>query len=410
MFLEITLKIFSDCCIMFAILGCCPSILPYSYPLALSALVCGLVAGLSGYCREKFSSGWFRLCVLLLPLALFPVKNAPEALILIPAILYTAAVVLRGRLDLDYFSFRQYFKRSLALLFILWAVASLCNYIEDPKGLKEMIVQPANILRYGIAHFICGVTLQRQLRLGHQPGVRDSRGQLVAMMGGTGTVLAGFVVAEPLLRESAVEAAKVFFTIVAIPITAVYEVAVYIIKLMVEELKNDKSYQEALEEAASRGGATHYSDYQELMKSLQENMPGNEEVQSAVIILVVGWIVAVVLMFFVFGRRRMKQSVLLSAESVSAQRRNVPLIALNPRARVRQAYRDFLRREKMRGAKIRKDCTTAEILKNLSRDAKHAPAAELREIYLHARYNETREVSRAQAEAAKAALRQIHEK
>lgn len=409
MFLEITLKIFSDCCIMFALLGCCPSILPYSYPLALSALVCGLAAGLSGYCREKFSGGWFRLCVLLLPLALFPVKNAPEAMILVPAILYTAAVILRGRLDLDYFSFRQYFKRSLALLFILWGAASLCNYIEDPKGLKEVLVQPANILRYGVAHFICGVALQRQLRLGHQPGVRDSRGQLVAMMGSTGTVLAGFMVAEPMLRETAVEAAKVFFTIVAIPFAALYEVFVYILTLL-GNMQNDERYQEAMEEAAGRGGDASYSDYQELMGSLMENAPDNEEVRFAVIVLVVGWIVAIVLMFLVFGRRHVKQSVLLSAETATAQRRTMPIIPLAPRARVRQVYRDFLRQEKKRGAKIRKDCTTAEILKNLSRDANHVPAAQLREIYLHARYDETREVSRAEAEAAKAALRQIHEK
>lgn len=409
MFLEITLKIFSDCCIMFAILGCCPSILPYSFPLALSALICGLAAGAAGYCYEKFSGGWFRLCILLLPLALLPVKDTGEALILIPPVLYTAAVILRGRLDLDYFSFRQYFKRSLVLLVVLWTVASICNYIEDPKGLKEMIVQPANILRYGIAHFICGVALQRQLRLGHQPGIRDSRGQLVAMMGSIGAVLAGFAVAEPLLRKGAVEAAKAIFTIVAIPFAALYEVFVYIIAQM-ENMKNDERYQEAMEEAAGRGGLGHYSDYRELMNSLMENAPDNERVQFAVIALVIGWIVAAVIMFLVFGRRHVKQSVLLSSDAVTTPRRNVPLITLNPRARVRQTYRDFLRREKMRGAKIRKDHTTAEILENLSAGANSAPAARLREIYLHARYDENREVSRAEAEAAKAALRQIHEK
>lgn len=407
MFLETTLKIFSDCCVMFAILGCCPSLLPYSYPLALSGVVCALAAGIAGYFREKFSGRWFRLCILLLPFTLLSVKSAAEAAILVPAILYTGAVILRGRLDLDYFSFRQYFKRSLILLAVLWGAASLCNYIEDPQGLKEMLVQPANILRYAIAHFICGVALQRQLRLGRQ---KDSRGQVVAMMGGTGTVLAGFLAAEPLLRQNAIELLKILFTIAMIPVTAVYEVVVYVIKVMMEDMTSSERYQEAMQEAAGRGAGTKYNDYQELMNSLMENAENTGEFQSAMIVLATGWILALVLMFFVFGRKHMKQNVLLSAETATAKRRREPMIVLNPRARVRQTYRDFLKREKMRGAKIRKDCTTAEILQNLSRNANHAPAAELREIYLHARYDETREVSRAEAEAAKAALRQIHEK
>lgn len=407
MFLETTLKIFSDCCVMFAILGCCPSLLPYSYPLALSAAVCALAAGIAGYFREKFFGGWFRLCILLLPLALFPVKSAAEAAILVPAILYTGAVILRGRMDLDYFRFRQYFKRSLVLLAVLWGAASLCNYIEDPQGLKEMLVQPVNILRYAIAHFICGVALQRQLRLGRQ---KDSRGQVVAMMGGTGAVIAGFVAAEPLLRQNAIELMKILFTIAMIPAAAVYEAVVYIITAMMKDMTSSERYQEAMQDAAGRGAGTKYNDYQELMKSLTENAPSGEEFQSAMIILAVGWILALVLMFFVFGRKHVKQNVLLSAETATAKRRREPVIALNPRARVRQMYRDFLKREKLRGVKIRKDCTTAEILQNLSRDANRAPAAELREIYLHARYDETREVSRAEAEAAKAALRQIHEK
>ena len=49
MYLEMFLRIFSDCCIFFALLGCCPSILPYSYPLIAVALICGVAAGIAAF-------------------------------------------------------------------------------------------------------------------------------------------------------------------------------------------------------------------------------------------------------------------------------------------------------------------------------------------------------------------------
>lgn len=406
MFAEITLKIFSDCLIFFALLGSCPTLLPYSYPLAIAALICGLAAGLATALSNKLKFKLSRLCAVLPLLSLLLADGWREMLILAPAIIYTGAVILRGRLYLEYFGFRRYFVRSLILLSAMWAAVSLCNYIEDPQGLTEKLVQPGSILRYGFVHFICGIVLQRQLRLGTQ---KDSRAQLVGVLSGTGAVVFGFTLAEPMLRNSLVSLVRTAFTILIIPVTAVYEVVVRVIMAMIQDVQNDERYQEELENSEGVLSGT-YNDYQELMQKLLEDAPESDTSVLAFYFLLLGVIAAVILMFFVFSRARKNTGQMASTKLDDVPRRERPLFSLSPRARVRQAYRDFLMQEKKRGVKLKKHYTTEEILRNLSQNTDKSAASDLRRIYLRARYDETREVSRKDADAARAAARRVHGK
>lgn len=409
MFTEVTLKVFSDCCICFAFLGACPSLLPYSYPLALAALICGLSAGLASYFSDKGENFFSRLCTPLPLVSLLLAEGGREMFILIPVILYAAAVILRGTLQLDYYSFRRYFIRSLVLLIVMWIGVNLCNFIEDPKGIKEMLIQPGNILRYGIVHFICGITLQRQLRIGSQKHARDSRSQLLATLGGTSAVIFGFVAAEPLLRESAVKLARLLFTVLIAPIAAVIEFFIHLFLQVVEEVQNSELYQEALQHAEEINPAGP-NTYQEMYQELIKDAPESGTPIFALLFTIIGMLTAVVLMFMVFSKMRKTGDILGTERLADTPRRERTRFNLSPRARIRQSYRDFLKQEKRRGTKIRKDCTTEEILRRLSSGANQTAAGELRELYIRARYDETREVSRAQAEAARTALRRIHEK
>ena len=75
------------------------------------------------------------------------------------------------------------------------------------------------------------------------------------------------------------------------------------------------------------------------------------------------------------------------------------------RGKVRHYYREFLKMERKRGMKLRKDYTTADILQRISQDTDPEGAGELRSIYLAARYDERTEITAEQAEAARLALR-----
>ena len=75
------------------------------------------------------------------------------------------------------------------------------------------------------------------------------------------------------------------------------------------------------------------------------------------------------------------------------------------RGKVRHYYREFLKMENRRGLKLQKHYTTEDILLRISGDTDREGAAELREFYLLARYDERNDITPEQAEAAKLALR-----
>ena len=75
------------------------------------------------------------------------------------------------------------------------------------------------------------------------------------------------------------------------------------------------------------------------------------------------------------------------------------------RGKLRRFYREFLRTERRRGAKLRTNQTSEDILRKISSDTDRQAASELRRLYIGARYDLSREVSDDQVKAAKAALK-----
>ena len=59
MSIAILLKIFSDCCLIFAIL--CAGPVSLAVPALIPALICGIAAALATFCEDK---GWSALCKL----------------------------------------------------------------------------------------------------------------------------------------------------------------------------------------------------------------------------------------------------------------------------------------------------------------------------------------------------------
>jgi hypothetical protein len=78
---------------------------------------------------------------------------------------------------------------------------------------------------------------------------------------------------------------------------------------------------------------------------------------------------------------------------------------LSNRNRVRQIYRDFLRTENGRGLKLKCSDTSADVQNRLHPNTNAQSAADLRQIYLKARYDDRHSISRSQLEQAKQALR-----
>lgn len=405
MYLEMFLRIFSDCCIFFALLGCCPSLLPYSYPLPAVALICGLAAGLSSFFGIK---GWRKLsraCALLPLLSLLLANGWQEMLILIPAILYTGAILFRDQMYLEYYGYRDFFKRTLIILAAVWAIISAAVYFEDPQGLQEQLIHTEVILQYVILFFLCGVILQRQLRLGAQNRNHGETSQILGMVGCVGVVGIGFVLTEPLLRESGFDLLRKIASILTLPFAVIFEgFALLISKL--DEMYQSEEYQKeyANSEAA---GEPLYTDYQDYMKELLEDAPEPSHSPWIMVISAIAVLIILVLMFLAFTKLRGSSGSPLIVSEVKDTEKKKRFSRLSNRGKVRQLYRDFLRHERSHGLRIKSQYTTADILRRISSDTNREAASDLRDVYLRARYDDVHEVARTEVVAAREAMKNI---
>ncbi len=399
MFAEIFLRIFSDCCILFAFLGCCPTVLPYSFPLLAAALICSCCAALAAFLWDKGNITISRLCLFLPLLALLLARDVSEMRILVLPILYTAVTIARGSFHQEYYEYQKFLIRSLALMTAVWAIISAATWIEDPQDLVEDIIVTEVILRYTIVHFVCGIMLQRHLRLGTHSTSKSGAEQMAVILITVGVVAAGFVLSEPMLRQWA---SKAIWSI----LTAVISV-ITILMGLIDFSKIEGTYQEPSQSentSTEPGNAVGMPTGETVAPTPIESAPPDHTAWIFVVALI-AVVIALALMFLAFSRRKRRSgNAVVFAEAAKAQgKKRVP--RLSNRAKVRQVYRDFLRQEQKRGLELKKEYTTQDILQRISRNTDKTAAGQLRDVYIRARYDDTREVTKAQADAARAAMK-----
>jgi hypothetical protein len=83
---------------------------------------------------------------------------------------------------------------------------------------------------------------------------------------------------------------------------------------------------------------------------------------------------------------------------------------LSNRHKVRQLYREFLRAENGWGLKLKKNDTSADVLRRIHPETDKESAAALRQVYLAARYDDRQNISREQVSEAKQALKGTRKK
>ena len=408
MFFEMFLKIFSDCCIFFGLLGIAPSLLPYSYPLPAAALICAIAAAFAALLHNKNKRLLSCICAILPLLSLLMANGWKEMLILIVPIVYTGAIILRGDLYLQYFHYRHFFIRSMALLLGLWCAISAAVYIEDPKKIHEQVIFTSILLQYALIHFVCGVILQRQLRMGESSHSHGGAGQIIGMLGSVGVTALCFTVTDSLLQDRLLQLVRGSITVVMMLLTPLTDLLIKARKWSLErQLLVRENWKKTAEHPDDVLDMDQIWENSGILKATEGSPVGGNS-DKLMIIAIVGVVIFAVLMFFVFSNlRTQKGAAVLSAEVRGKEKSKKSTFArLSHRAKVRQAYRDFLHHQKQKGFVLKKHYTTADILRKVSNPETDA-AAQLREVYLIARYNEQSEVTRQQADAARSALKAI---
>lgn len=398
------LKIFSDCCIGFAILASGP--VSFGIPPLLPALLWGIIAGFATFFEEK---GWKMLrylCGVLPLLCLMLGEGSGQMLILAVPAIYTTLVIFRGKLELEYYSYNRFFLQSLWLLGGAYLIVLVWEFLSAITGKTVMLLDVGIMFKYALVHIVCGIMLQRQLRLGVDQISKSGRRQLSAVLGAGGGIAFGFLVAEPMLRTQVLGFVKIALLALGVPVMVVVELFSKFIELFSKLQENNA------QTPTGEGGAAQPG----LGGVMPPNATGPVQPDETVAkeldpVLVWGLLVGVLLLVaavilyksFQKGRNviaveEMTGFVVTPPKKKQSQR-------MSNRHKVRQLYRDFLRTENGHGLKLKKSDTSADVLRRIHPETDKKSAADLRQVYLSARYDDRQNVSKSQVYAAKQALK-----
>jgi MFS family permease len=399
MSLAMVLKIFSDCSLCFGILGLIEADFPV--PLLIPALLCAISVGIATFCEEKGWPAWRRLCALLPWGCLLLGENGLQMILLSVPAAYSALVILCNKLELEYYTYRRFFLRSLKLLVVAYFLVNA--WIFCILAIKETspAMNAGVLLRYGLVHLLCGVVLQRQLRLGVGAYQEGGKRQMAMMLAVTATIIVGFLVSEPLLRQGLGSLVGMVLTAVAAPFVLVVQLVGWLIDRMPKKSK------EGLEWIIERLEEVRQGGVDRLEPNGQKPMPEPLNLDYVAVALIVGLllVVAVVILFKSFQKRRQQAEPAENVSRVRMPPKKKKPSALTNRGKVRQLYRDFLRTEKNLGMKLRSSDTSADVQARIHKDTDGPSADDLRGVYLAARYDDRQGVSRSQVERAKRALK-----
>ena len=401
MSLAMVLKIFSDCCICFALLASGP--VKFDVPLLIPALLYGVAAGLATFVEEKGWTALRWLCALLPFGCLLLGSDTAQMLVLAVPAAYTALVILRNKLELEYYAYRRFFQQSLVLLGGAYLLVNVWLFFLQITNDTLPALDAGVILRYGLVHLLCGIVLQRQLRLGVGNRAAGGKQQMVTMLGVAGAIIAGFVLAEPLLRKGIGTLLRSAFSLLIMPLVFLVETAVNFIASLKSTQKDKESWEAFLEHLRNEGLALGNGAGQAQPRPPAEGWMDLNQLWTVLVVVVL--LIAGILVLHTFRKRRGTAEVGVVQTRVITAPKKKKTSALSNRGRVRQTYREFLRMEKHLGMKLRISDTSGDVLSRIHKDTDRDCASELRSVYLVARYDDRQTITRSQVEQAKRALK-----
>ena len=394
------LKIFSDCCLFFAILGSGP--VTFNVTLLLPAFICGVSAAIATFFHQKKLPVLRYICGILPLCSLFCATELWQGVLLAVPAVYTAVIIFLGKLELEYFTYRQFFVRTLWLLAIGYLATSAWQLLLRRIDDNSMYLDSSVMLRYGLVHVLCGVILQRQLRLGVGARAAGSKGQMATLLGTAAVIVAGFYVTKSMLGAII----RFAWMLVLAPFVLLVETlsrGMETIKQMDVNLGTFEKVEEEIE-----AGDLTIKEAMDFFPKMEA--PDFDAIWLALIPLGLLLLVAMVLFAYSFYKRRATSENGAQIERVEnvPQKKKIPVFS--NRARVRQLYRDFLQREQSLGMKVKRNDTSESILRRIHRSTDQPSADQLRNIYLSARYDGRNDISRDQVEQAKQAFKNTHKK
>lgn len=402
------LKTFADVCLYFSIIAAFPTLFSCGFSFLWPALLCGVGAGTAAMLDDR-GRGELRFLGLVLPgCALVLAQSVFDGCILAPVILYTAILIIRGEFALEYYTFREFFTRSLTVWGIFFGLLFVIHNFELMSSPNRMVLSYDTTLWLGLLYVLAGVLLLRQLRLGEENqahGRAADRRQLAVVAVSLCVMLLGIVALERFLRAQGLSIEEVLATLmkylVGLPLTVLTKILTYLLRPVLKDVQQTEPSETAQETEATEGVPMPVGDAVQPSQSQTEmGFPW-----WLVVLILVALTVALVFMFRVLRTRSTVSAEGEKRGKVTPAQREKRGADRSNRGKVRRTYREFLKSERRRGLKLRKNQTSADILKAVSPATDPEAASRLRELYLAARYDDKREVTAQQVKQAREALK-----
>lgn len=395
------LRMFCDITLFYALLSGLPVFFPHEMAFFLPAILCSVGAGIGS---ALYGRGRLRFLGILLPLASLALAgNVVEILLLIPPIIYAAVTIFRGPPDMDYYPFRQRFLNYIKGLVVYSFAIAVFGELQKTMPGEYVLFNVGEVLRYGIVCILTGVLLLRQVRMGAESFAHEKA--LGSVQLAVTLLIAGIVIVVIMSVE----------WIASWLMVNVFARGIAYLGMPFVWFFSRKEEPQEIEPSPSVSPVDTPQPSLNPLPTPVEGTPEPVDIPAATgmsywvyILMVTVLVAAAAVMLFAWHQRRSKRVVSRTAETVGKTEPTPHLsarAALSNRNRLRMYYRSFLKTEQARGLKRRRSQTSADILAGLSERANHNAAAELRELYLAARYDETRDVTNEQVKAAKNALK-----
>lgn len=378
-------KVLSDLCLYFGIVGgAAPWFGGTELFLLWPALLCAGGAWLAG-CGQRWPV--LRLAGLLPPLAsLLLADSLFDYILLAPALLYTALLILTGRLDLEQDQYRSFFTHSTA-------AAGLLSLVVISYPLSDW----RTLLLFMALYLLLGVYLMRQLRLEQRSGWNTKGLNFLSLLV---TLAMGGVLCAALRLLSRL--AGPVWGVVSTILVQILSVIVYVAAFFFSFLPSLKGREP--EEVDVFGGDN-------LLKQLEE-LRGEPNSTTDQVLTIIGIVLAVLIAALVIWRmvkttrRRSAHSRRVYSERIDVPRETGPSLFRSDRDKVRRSYRKFMLLLLSR-IQLKASYTSMEINNSAAFLQNEAPADRLRQLYLAARYDQETEVTSQQAREAKELVKAI---
>lgn len=406
--LYIFAKVCAELFLYFALLSGIPGLFPYTYSPVWPVLFCGAAAAIAGYVSDHGKSGARFLCLLFPVACLTFAATIMDGLTLIPPVIYVLVTVFRDEWDLEYFHFRDFFRKSLTVLGIFLLVIFFGAMLEDSTRQRNPLLDATGALRYTLVYTVIGIVLQRQLRMG-----TDSRRsgfvsnlQLTLVSLSTGLFLLVLLGTERYLASQGISLGNLIGEalrfVVSLPVYLLGMLVTLIMGLdgdVLEEIKDSQSVETqpiATNPLPGMGEAV-IPQQQEVMVTFPWWL--------AVLILAV-LTVGLILLTRMLRNRPTGNPIRETVEKLAPEAKQPRSQRRSNRQKIRKYYREYLKAEQSQGHKLKHWHTSEDILRENRSGSKKA-AAQLRSLYLSARYDPDSPVSSQQVQKAKEALKKV---